>query len=147
MKNVLLILALLFGGFVLARILGFPPGESGRIGIALVFLFTAVGHFAMTGAMADMLPAFVPARRALILASGVLEVAVAATLPIPVTAPAAGVVAGAFLVLVTPANISAARRRVSFGGHGAGPRYLWVRLPLQLLLIVWVCWFAIGRIP
>lgn len=38
-----------------------------------------------------------------------------------------------FLLLVLPSNIYAAWQRVDFGGHAAGPVYLLVRIPLQLL--------------
>jgi len=29
------------------------------------------------------------------------------------------------------------------GGHAAGPKYLWVRAPLQLVLAAWTWWFAV----
>jgi uncharacterized membrane protein len=34
---------------------------------------------------------------------------------------------------------------MDFGGHGAGPIYLAVRLPLQLVLIGWTWWHAVRR--
>ena len=55
----------------------------------------------------------------------------------------AGLAVMAFLVLVFPANVSAAARHVDFGGHGRGLPYLWIRAPLQLLLIAWASWFAV----
>jgi len=42
-----------------------------------------------------------------------------------------------YLVMIFPSNIYAAVQRISFGGHSMGPRYLFVRSPLQLLLMVW----------
>jgi len=44
---------------------------AGRAGVCLVFLFAALGHFFKTDSMISMLPPFVPARRAVIHASGV----------------------------------------------------------------------------
>src|SRR5207248_5777684 len=48
-----------------------------------------------------------------------------------------------YLIVIFPSNIYAASHRISFGGHSIGPRYLLVRLPLQLLLIWWTYWFAV----
>jgi uncharacterized membrane protein len=41
------------------------------------------------------------------------------------------------------ANVYAAINRVDMGGHGAGPMYLLVRAPFQLLLIGWAYGFAV----
>jgi uncharacterized membrane protein len=41
------------------------------------------------------------------------------------------------LVGVLPSNIYAAFSRIAFGGHAAGPVYLLLRIPFQLLLIWW----------
>jgi uncharacterized membrane protein len=48
-----------------------------------------------------------------------------------------------FLFFAAPLNIYAAYRRVNFGGHASGPGYLFIRLPLQIFLIVWIWWFAL----
>ena len=50
----------------------------------------------------------------------------------------------AFLILILPSNTGAAFRRIDFGGHTAGPIYLLMRIPLQLILIGWILWFAIA---
>ncbi len=90
-----------------------------------------------------MLPRWVPARLPLIWATGLLELAFAVGLALPAHARTAGLAVMAFLVLVFPANVSAAARHVDFGGHGRGLSYLWIRAPLQLLLIAWAWWFAV----
>ena len=41
------------------------------------------------------------------------------------------------LIAILPANIYSAIQRVDFGGHGAGPLYLLVRVPFQLFVIWW----------
>lgn len=143
MKNIAIILALLFCGFGLALICGAETALAGRIGLAAVFAFTALGHFVKRDAMAAMLPPSIPFRTALTVLSGLLEAALAVAVLIPASAKAAGFALCAFLLLVTPINLSAALRKVDFGGHAAGPRYLWVRLPLQALLLIWAYWFAI----
>jgi uncharacterized membrane protein len=56
-----------------------------------------------------------------------------------------GIALGVFLLLVLPSNVYAAFQRIDFGGHGAGPAYLLVRVPLQLFLIGWIYWFAVRQ--
>lgn len=138
---------LLIGGDLTALATGLDANWAGRVGLALVFLFTSLGHFLKTGAMVEMLPPAIPARRTWVAASGVLEGILAVALLVPLSARAAGFAIGCFLLAVTPVNISAALRRADFGGHAAGPKYLWVRLPMQLLLLIWAFWFATHTPP
>jgi uncharacterized membrane protein len=147
MKNVVIVLCLLLGTFVLARLLGADDSASGRLAIAAVFAFTALGHFIKTEEMAEMLPPSVPARRGLILISGFFEAVFATGVLFPRMAPFTGVAICLFLVMVAPLNVYAAVQRVDFGGHGNGPRYLWVRMPLQILLLVWTWWFTLRIRP
>jgi hypothetical protein len=63
MKNFGLILGFLLGGFIAARLVGAGPEVAARAALALVFLFTAAGHFAKTEAVAELLPPSIPARR------------------------------------------------------------------------------------
>lgn len=115
----------------------------GQISLAVLFLFTGMGHFAQTDQMVQMLPPEVPARTAIIWLSGIGEWLLAIGLLVPRYARVAGLCAIAFLVLVFPGNVYAALNHVDVGGHGAGPAYLLVRAPFQLLLIVWAYWFAV----
>jgi uncharacterized membrane protein len=54
-----------------------------------------------------------------------------------------GVTTIGFLIAIFPANVYAALQRIPFGGHSAGPIYLLVRAPVQLLLILWTYWFVV----
>lgn len=121
---------------------GLATARAGRIGLAAVFLFTALGHFVKAREMSEMLPARVPLRVPIILASGVFELGLAVALAFAGDPKPVGWIVIAFLAAVFPVNVSAAARRVDFGGHGAGPRYLLVRAPLQILLMAWAYWFA-----
>ena len=121
------------------------PGLRGRVGLALVFLFTGLGHFVQTESMAQMLPPWVPMRVAIVYITGVLELAAVAGLLVPRFSRLTGVCLMAFLILVLPANIYAAVHRVEMGGHSLGPMYLLVRVPLQLMLIGWTYWFAVRK--
>ena len=48
----------------------------------------------------------------------------------------------AMLLAFLPLNIHAAIQRVPLGGHAWGPVYLWIRVPLQVLLMLWTYRFA-----
>ena len=133
-------LALMMGPWLARR-----TEAAGVVGPALLFVFTASGHFLQTEVMAQMLPSWVPAREALVYATGVLELAIAIALFLPETRRAAGWMAAAVLMLFFPANIYAAMNHVPMGGHAWGPVYLLVRAPLQLAILAWVYWFTIRR--
>lgn len=148
--TLLILLAILFGSFSLLsaatrlRVLkGVTPDRRGQISLAFLFLFTGMGHFVQTDGMVQMLPAWVPARTAIIWASGIAEWLLAAGLLAGRYQRLVGIAVIVFLVAVFPGNVYAAINRVDFGGHGAGPEYLLVRAPFQLLLIAWAYWFAV----
>src|SRR5215831_8565183 len=145
MKNVAIILTLLLVPYLLLSLAGVPESVRGRIGVALVFVFTGLGHFVRTSAMAQMLPNRVPMRVPIVHASGVFELLAAGAILIPRVSRLTGIVLCIFLLVILPSNIYAAFKRVDFGGHGAGPVYLLVRVPLQLFLIGWIWWFTVRR--
>ena len=149
--TLLLLLAILLGSFGLLsaadRLMGrrLRVNRRGQISLALLFVFTGLGHFIQTDRMIEMLPPFVPARTGIIWVSGILEWLLALGLSMPRYARLAGLCAIAFLILVFPGNVYAAINRVEMGGHGAGPAYLLVRAPFQVLLIAWAYWFAVRQ--
>ena len=108
-----------------------------RVGLSLLFVFTAAGHFLRTEEMAAMLPPAVPYRIELIYATGVLELLGAVGVWIPGLTRLTGLLLILMLIGLLPANIYSAINRVDFGGHGAGPAYLLVRIPFQLFVIWW----------
>lgn len=142
MTTPIIILALLLAPWALFSFLG-RPRTGGVIGLALSFLFFAVGHFALTDSMVAMLPPFVPFRAPLVYATGALEIGLAAGLLFPFSRRFAGLGCAAALVLFFPANIYAATNYVGSGGHQWGPVYLLIRGPLQALLLWWTWFFAI----
>src|SRR5262245_18792027 len=119
------------------------PGTAGVVGLVLLFLFTASGHFIAPQPMAEMLPPFVPWRLPVIYLTGMLEIALALGIALPAIRRLAGLAAIATLVLFFPANVYAAFAQVEMGGHAWGPVYLLIRAPLQALLIAWTWWFAV----
>jgi uncharacterized membrane protein len=148
--TLVILLAILFGSFVLltaAARLGvlksITASRRGQISLALLFLFTGMGHFIQTDGMVQMLPAWMPARKAIVWASGIVEWLLAAGLLAGRYPRFVGMAVIVFLVAVFPGNLYAAINRVDFGGHSGGPAYLLVRAPFQLLLIAWAYWFAV----
>ena len=137
---------ILLGSYaVLSIVPGVDRAQRGRISLALLFLFTGLGHFVNPEPMAAMLPPWVPARVPIIYLTGVLEWAGAIGLLVRRYSRVAGICLLAFLVAVFPANVFAALNNVNMGGHDAGPAYLLVRGPFQLLLMWWAYHFAIRR--
>lgn len=149
MLTPVLMLLILIAPYMGARLLG--RGERSvdldgpaAWGAGLLFLFTASGHFFQSGAMVQMLPAWVPEREALVHATGVLELMIAVAL-FRVRWRRAGAWAALFvLIAFFPANIYAAFQHAPMGGHAWGPVYLLVRAPLQLFIIGWI-WARILR--
>jgi uncharacterized membrane protein len=113
---------------------------SGRIAMSVMLMFTAVAHFAFTKGMSIMIPEFIPARVGIVYATGVIEIAAAIALLVPGWKVPAAWFLILFFVLLLPANIYAAIKHVDYEKAtftGNGPAYLWFRVPLQILFIVW----------
>jgi len=137
----LLILKILFHKYEI------PP--SGRIAMSAMLIFTAIGHFAFTKGMAMMIPDFIHFKTELVFITGVIEIAAAIGLLIPPLQNITGILLIAFFALLLPANINAAIHHVDYqkGTYaGNGLSYLWFRIPLQILFIVWTYMCCISSI-
>src|SRR5262245_63536144 len=105
MKNIAVILALLllpYGALLPAHV---RESVRGRIGVALVFTFTAAGHFIKTSAMTEMLPRWVPLRVPLIYVTGVFELLGAIAILVLALSRGMGVGLCVLLLVFRPANI------------------------------------------
>ena len=119
---------------------------SGRIAMAVMLVFTAIGHFAFTKVMTMMLPDFIPFKTEVILLTGIMEIIAAVGLLIPSLRVWTGWALILFFILLLPGNIKAAINHVDYQKgtyEGNGPNYLWFRIPLQLLFIAWTYLSAI----
>jgi uncharacterized membrane protein len=119
---------------------------SGRIAMSAMLLFTAVAHFTFTRGMAMMLPDVIPYRIEIIYLTGIIEIAAAIGLFIPNFRVITGWLLIAFFIMILPANIYAAIKQIDIQKgtvDGNGLNYLWFRIPLQLLFIVWTYFSAI----
>lgn len=112
----------------------------GRVGLTLFLLLASSAHFASADRMMLMLPDWVPERLLIIYATGVVEILLAVLLWVPGWVQRAGMVLAIMLVILLPANIYAAINELPFGGNELGPSYLFVRVPYQILLIIWTVW-------
>jgi uncharacterized membrane protein len=139
-------LFVLLGAFVISLFLtklftkAFDYRLSGRLAMAVMLVFTAIGHFVFTKGMTMMLPNFVPFKTELIYLTGVIEIIAALGLLVPATRVWTGWALIIFFILLLPANIKAAIDHIDYQKgtfDGNGPRYLWFRIPLQLLFIMW----------
>ncbi len=121
-------------------------GLSGRMAMFIMLMFTAIGHFKFTQGMMMMLPPEVPAKKAIIYITGVLEIVLGLMLVLKGYITVAGFILIGFFIVLLPANIYAAARNVNYEKAdytGKGLSYLWIRIPMQILFIGWVYYFAI----
>ncbi|MTI28246.1 DoxX family protein [Fulvivirga kasyanovii] len=114
---------------------------AGRIAMACMLLFTAIGHFIFARGMTAMVPDFLPFKSQVVFITGVLELAFALGLLLPKYQYVTAWLLIIFFVLVLPANIKAALDHINYQtgeADGPGPSYLWLRVPMQVLFILWV---------
>jgi uncharacterized membrane protein len=113
---------------------------SARIGMCAMLIFTAIGHFTFTKGMAMMIPPIIPLKTGIIYLTGLLEISFGICLLIPRFKVYTGWILIAFFVLLLPANIYAAIKHIDYQKgtfDGNGLNYLWFRIPLQILFIIW----------
>lgn len=113
---------------------------SGRIALSAMWVFSAIGHFAFTKGMSLMIPEFIPFKTEIIYLTGVVEILFAIGLFLPNYRVLTAWLIIVFLILVLPTNIYASIKhldiqKATFDGNGLN--YLWLRIPLQILFIVW----------
>jgi len=103
------------------------------------FVLAGALHFLAPGAYESIVPARLPAKRALVYASGLAEIAGGAGFMAPRTRGAAAWWLTATLIAVFPAKVNMARHPERYARHiPGGGTVLLARLPLQLVLIAWV---------
>jgi uncharacterized membrane protein len=130
---VLLVLVVSFAALRMAGALGLSIVDgwqpSLRGALAVMFLVTASAHWGKARAdLVRMVPPGFPRPDALVTLTGVLEILGAIGLVLPATTRAASICLAVLLVLMFPANMHAARRRLTIRGRKA------TSLPLRALL-------------
>ena len=109
-----------------------------------LFVFAGLMHFVIPGKYASIMPSWVPYQLEAVYLSGVCEIVGGLGILIPSLRRLAGLGLIALLIAVFPANVQMLVN--SMGSHTSAlyQVLLWLRLPLQPLLIVWV-WIAAVR--
>lgn len=103
---------------------------TGRVLLAVAFVGAGVLHLVSPATYDPAMPPFVPAPRAMILLSGVAEIAGGLGLLVPRLRVAAGWGLVLLLIAVYPANVW-----MAVDGVGGPAWALWARLPLQGVLV------------
>ena len=124
----------------------FDIALSGRIAMSTMLAFTAIAHFAFTRGMEMMIPGFIPFKKLMVYLTGLIEIGAAAGLLIPGLRLLTAWLLILFFILLLPANINAAVKHIDYQKgtfEGSGVTYLWFRVPLQILFILWTYFSAI----
>ncbi|TAN00705.1 MAG: hypothetical protein EPN39_03745 [Chitinophagaceae bacterium] len=146
-------LIVLIAAFVISLVVTFLFGGnmdytlSGNIAMCIMLWFTAIGHFAYKKGMVMMMPGFIPFKTSLVFATGILECVLGMGLLFIHIRMIASWILILFFILILPVNIHAAIKRVDYqkgNFEGKGISYLWFRIPLQIIFIVWVWYFGVG---
>jgi len=106
----------------------------------IAFITAGILHFVYAEFYLKIMPPFLPAPLFLVYLSGAFEIALGILLLIPKFTRRAAYGLIALLVAVFPANIYMAANAAMFSQYSAAALY--IRLPMQLILIVLVFWFT-----
>lgn len=102
---------------------------------AFLFIFAGISHFVRARAFMKTMPIYIPYHKAMVLISGVAEIMLGLGLLFPSTRIYASWGLIVLLIAVFPANIYMA---TSGKFHRIPLILLWLRLPLQFVLIWWM---------
>ena len=107
---------------------------------AVFYVFAGWQHFRVPETYVKIIPPGLPWRTAAVYITGAAEIAGGLGLLIPALRRLAAWGLVALLVAVFPANVYMAGWNVQVASQPIPQVLLWLRLPLQLLLIWWVLW-------
>ena len=108
-----------------------------RLLLAAFYVAAGVVHFAAPDAFLPIMPDWVPAPRAVVLATGLCEIAGALALLTPRLRRAAGILLALYAICVFPANIKHAFDGVVVPGLPSSWWYHGPRLAMQPVLVWW----------
>lgn len=105
-----------------------------------LFILAGINHFVMPAFYLQIMPPYLPAPLLLIYLSGFLEIGFGAALLMPKFSRRAAWGIVLLLIAVYPANIYMAMNTDLF--PDVNPLIIFLRLPLQFVLIAWAFWFT-----
>ena len=106
----------------------------------VLFILAGLNHFRNPDFYINIMPPYLPWHGALVAISGVAEIALGALLLVRRWSVLAGWGLIALLVAIFPANVHMAVHPKLY--PSISPVALWLRLPLQGLLIAWAYWYT-----
>ncbi|CQR52137.1 MULTISPECIES: DoxX family protein [Haloferax] len=118
-----------------------------RYAMGALYVLAGVMHFVVPDAYAQVVPPVFPAALALVYVSGVAEIALGVGVVFRRTQRIAAWGLIALLVAVFPANVYMATSDIALEGVPSALREpsdaaLWLRLPLQGVLVAWAWWYT-----
>ncbi|MDX2262310.1 MAG: DoxX family membrane protein [Gemmatimonadales bacterium] len=114
-----------------------------RVLLALAFITAGVLHFVKPEPYLAIMPPWLPAHALLVQISGVAELAGGIGLLVERWRRAAGIGLMLLLLAILPANIQMLLNYQARGAPAGEITLLWLRLPLQLVLMAAVWWVAV----
>ncbi|MFP2957658.1 DoxX family protein [Myxococcus sp. 1LA] len=108
--------------------------------LALLMVAAGLNHFRAPRMYERIMPPYLPFHGPLVFWSGVAEVLLGVGLAIPQTSRLAAWGLIALFVAVFPANLYMVQHPERF--RKIPPALLWLRLPLQGVLILWAWWYT-----
>jgi len=111
-----------------------------RVFYGAFFVVAGINHFLNTAFYLAIMTPYLPWHNSLVLISGVAEIVLGVALCIRRLAAMAGWGLIALLIAVFPANVHMALHSELY--PGLPPLALWLRLPVQGVLIVWAYWYT-----
>jgi uncharacterized membrane protein len=116
---------------------------AGRAAMAAMLVVTGIAHFTSTDLMIELMPEFLPAKREIVYFTGICELLAVFGLLWNKTAKITSVLLIIFFIAILPANIIGSLKQVQLGGMENGAIYLFFRIPLQILFVLWAYYFGI----
>ncbi|MBA2683722.1 MAG: DoxX family protein [Gemmatimonadaceae bacterium] len=117
-----------------------------RLLLAASFSFAGIMHFVVPAPYIAIVPPWLPNAAFLVVMSGVAEILGGLGVLLPRTRRLAGWGLIALLIAVFPANVHMLRLGYEHDATALWKAALWIRLPLQPLMLWWV-WRAAARPP
>jgi len=112
--------------------------------LSILFIVAGVMHFVIPDRYMGIMPPWIPYQLPLVYISGVAESLGGLGLLVPRVRAVAGVGLILLLIAVFPANVQMLTNAVHGGASVIYIALLWLRLPIQPLLIVWLYRVAIA---
>lgn len=106
--------------------------------ISLIFVVGGIMHFTHDDDLAAITP--LPYASEIVWVTGIMEFFFALFILLPKYRAVTGVILSVFCLAVLPANINMAINNIPMFGQEVEPIILWLRIPIQFLLIALIMW-------